>query len=752
MEVTSFVVVEDMATVLESSFEPTIAFPAADTEDDWTAALEQIEAKLSEEQNAPTTFSQVNPITQASELSADEFFATLEYEKLSSFADKSGIADRNLATIANDIANIDNDLDEDDLLLNQFADSQTNKSTDSGGSDWDSLLNELDTFNFNQPLLDDHRQQMGLSAVAPISDISENVLDIDSLVIESQRDALIPAPPTPEVYSLDDTWILGIDFGSVAVRASLLNANTNKVYPLSIDDCEELSCQLAWATAQQIDDPIAANMRVITKKSRNLELETGEFAINQFKQFLKVGLPYRGVSAWQPIIQWSDQQQLNLRWLVGALKNLLEQIQTRASHPKLPDLGLILLKLSGVVFGYPDHWSDAYIHNVREAIVKAGLVKQPEQVLSVEQAIAPILSLLHSQKLANQITLLMDAGALTTSICLVKGAINPQDRVEPSKLQVHSIDYAGNGINQDIVIHLFYPHWQLITNPHRHLCNLEHLSLPEVGAPSPELRIMLQQYLCGSEVGRQMLEFADRVKIAFSEDPSLDQWNDELMGHPLLVMRRELENLILQPFIKRLNRELNSVLSNAGLLGEDVAQVLLLGSTMDMTSLSRWLSQKLPNAKIEQLPKTAIADGLAVAPLYPQLYNVARQQYSDYFLLQEICRLNLTKSINPAQLLNQLKLRGVNIKACRDRILTILQGDLPDGLFPWQEPEQAVILEDPTLSSDLLAGRLFELETDGTYQPNVVKFQQLRIYLQAIISNMSQSLNEPLVFPEIILN
>jgi hypothetical protein len=131
------------------------------------------------------------------------------------------------------------------------------------------------------------------------------------------------------------------------------------------------------------------------------------------------------------------------------------------------------------------------------------------------------------------------------------------------------------------------------------------------------------------------------------------------------------------------------------------------------------------------------------------LQDVARQQYSDYFLLQEICRLNLTQSVNPNQLLQQLQMRGINIKTCRDRILSILQGDLPEGLFPWQEPEGSVILEDPTLSSDLFAGRLFELETDGTYQPNVTKFQQLRVYLQAIIGNMSQTLNEPLVFPEI---
>jgi hypothetical protein len=144
-----------------------------------------------------------------------------------------------------------------------------------------------------------------------------------------------------------------------------------------------------------------------------------------------------------------------------------------------------------------------------------------------------------------------------------------------------------------------------------------------------------------------------------------------------------------------------------------------------------------------------VANGLAVAPLYANLLDVARQQYSDYFLLQEICRLNLTQSINPNQLLKQLQMRGVNIKACRDRILSILQGDLPAGIFPWQEPEHGAVLEDPTLSSELFSGRLFELETDGTYEPNVTKFQQLRVYLQAIIGNMSQTLNEPLVFPEV---
>jgi hypothetical protein len=425
----------------------------------------------------------------------------------------------------------------------------------------------------------------------------------------------------------------------------------------------------------------------------------------------------------------------------------LEQIQTRSNHPKLPDVGLILLKLSGVVFGYPSNWSDTYILNVREAILKAGLVGQAEQVMSVEQAIAPVVSLLHDQKLSQEITLLIDAGAVTTSLCLTKGI--DKQAIDRSKIHIRSLDYAGVSISQDIVVQLFYPHWQLITNPNRHLFKFEHLSIPEIGVSAPQQRSLLQQYLLSSQIGQQMMDFADRVKATFGRDGNLDTWNEEILGQPIVVLRRELENLILQPFIQRLNRELNFILSNAGILGEDVHQVLLIGSTVHIPLLSRWLSQKLPNAVIDPVSSSIVATGLAVSPLYPNFHDVARQQYSDYFLLQEISRLNLTQPINPTQLLKNLQMRGINIKSCRDRILTILQGDLPEGLFPWQDAEHGVVLEDPTLSNELFAGRLFELETDGTYQPNIAKFQQLRVYLQAIVGNMSQTLSEPLVFPEV---
>ena len=739
LEITEFVPIADLPTILE---DPKVNIPQ---EDDWSNALEQLEARLTQPIN--------DKEAEVSELSADEFFASLEYEKLNNFADiiQTDLPSHPSINLSNklllDVDNNDNFLEDDqeDSLLNEFADAQSGVLD----QDWDNLLDDLNSFNFNEPLLADHREQLGLSSVAPITDTSENVLDIDSLVMESRSIALIPPPPEKEVYSLDDTWLLGVDFGSTAIRVSLLNSSTGKVYPLYLDEAGELPCKLVWTADSSLDDPMKKDIRVLTKKSLSSRLENGEVALSHFKQFLKIGLPYRGVSAWQPIIQWSDSHQASLRWLIAALKNLLEQIQTRANHPKLPDLGLILLKLSGVIFGYPSNWSDTYILNVREAILKAGLVSQAEQVMAVEQAIAPVLSLIHDQKIPQQITLFIDAGAVTTSLCLINGTTNTK-AIARSNLHIRSFDYAGISISQDIIVQLFYPHWQLITNTNRHLCKFDHLSLPEIGDPAPQQRILLQQYLLSSDIGQQMLEFADRVKVTFGKDMNIDSWNEELMGQPILVFRRELENLILQPFIQRLNRELNGIMSNAGLLSEDVRQVFLLGNTMQIPLLSRWLAQKLPHASIDPLATSIAANGLAVAPLYPNLQDVARQQYSDYFLLQEICHLNLTQSINSTQLLQQLQMRGINIKACRDRILTILQGDLPDGLFPWQEPEQVVVLDDPTLSSELFTGRLFELETDGTYQPNVTRFQQLRVYLQAILGNMSQTLNEPLVFPEII--
>jgi hypothetical protein len=76
---------------------------------------------------------------------------------------------------------------------------------------------------------------------------------------------------------------------------------------------------------------------------------------------------------------------------------------------------------------------------------------------------------------------------------------------------------------------------------------------------------------------------------------------------------------------------------------------------------------------------------------------------------------------------------------------------MPRGLLPWLEPEGAIVLDDPGIGPELRGGRLFELETDGSYRPNVKKLQQLRAYLQMLLAQMQQSFEEPAVFPDLLV-
>jgi len=370
-------------------------------------------------------------------------------------------------------------------------------------------------------------------------------------------------------------------------------------------------------------------------------------------------------------------------------------------------------------------------------------------VMIAEQSIAPLLTLIHANRSPQQITLAIDSGTVTTSLLLIKG--NP-DGIKRSDLNYRSFDYAGAGIDQDIVTQLLYPHWRLITNPERDACNLEHLELPAPSHSDPANRALLQQYLLTSTVGEKLLDVAEQLKLELSNRPQSEQWMAEVNGLPLIVLRRELESQVFLPFRQSLNHQLNDLLSNSGISTEDITEVWQIGGTMAIPFITSWLEQKLPNLqKITPLPDSIVADGLAVAPLYRHLLNVARQQYSDYFLLQEMCRLNLQNAVSFTGLMHQLQNRGINTRACRDRIGNILQGDLPAGLFPWLEPEKGIVLLDPAIDPELFTGRLFEPETDGTYQPNLSKFQLLRAYLQSILGTMHQTLNEPLVFPEVVI-
>ncbi len=714
--------------------------------------------------------------------STDDFFASIENDKLNQFADYAlddELGDAKLNSNSTSSA-MDEGLlvSEEELKLTEFADLE-----DAQVIDWDEFIEsnalsleqhtnlsaipsqsesgqDMDAVFFN--LAEDETQKYFASQHKSNNSVNEQIsftdvdfFDIDLSSSEDTQALLTPLPPsdTKQVdYKINDTWFLGIDFGDACVRASLVHGNTSQVYPLSFHDGKTYLVSAAFLNTESLgEDPIQSKVSLVSNPELP-ELSNAEFSasspeiVSHFKHLLKLGLPYRGISSWQPILQWTESQKITLRWLQAVLKQLLIAIQTSATHANLSDVQAILHNLSGVILGHPLDWSDTYVLSIREAVLKAGLVGQAEQIMVIEESVAPLLSLIHEHKTPQQSTLIVDVGASTTSLSLIKASAHEIKRTD---IHCRGFDYAGLGLNQDIVTQLLYPHWRLITNPDRDACNLDHLELPAPSDPDVAKRALLQQYLLTSSVGRQLLNLAEQLKMELSTNLDHDQWSGEVGEQPLIVLRRELESQVLLPFIQRLNRELNILLSNAGVTAEDINEIWQLGGTIQIPTISRWLQQKLPNiSDLNMMSSSTVANGLGLAPLYRSLLNVSRQQYSDYFLLQEICRLNLKSAVSLNGLMQQLQNRGVNAKSCRDRILNILQGDLPSGLFPWLEPEQAIILSDPSISSSLFTGRLFELETDGSYQPDLNKFQLLSNYLQALLANMQQTLNEPLLFPE----
>lgn len=571
-------------------------------------------------------------------------------------------------------------------------------------------------------------------------------LDKSSKILpEKSSSNLPPEDGIDPSYSIDDTWFLGIDFGSTSLRASLFNATTGKLYPLLFELSGQSNDYLP-STGYVAPEPLPLD------PLQALSIDTPDanysdtIAIANFKKLLKLGLPYRGVSTWQPIVQWAEQERIPLRYFQALLKQLLLNLQTTAICSKLPDLHTILSKrIFAVILGHPTAWPDTYVHNLREVVLATEIVDRAEQVMVIDQAIAPLFALIQQNQAPQDITLAINIGAQTTDILLAK-AVNGV--ISRGAIATLGFDYAGLSINQDIVVQLLYPRWRLLASTESDVCDLDRLLMPAPGDPAPSLRAELQKCLMSSSVGRELLNAAEQLKLELSTHLERDEWVATIGDRPLTVWRREIESQVMQPFTQYLNRELNDLLSSSGVLADEVKSLWKLGGSATLTSLSRWLEHKFPNAEIERLPSATVASGLAIAPMYRYLINIARQQYSDYFLLQEICRLNLQSAITPTQLMQKLQNRGINSKSCRDRILTFLQGDLPMGLFPWQEQEQGIFLSDPALSHDLFAGRLFELESNGTYQPNLRKFQHLKLYLQSILGNMQQSLTEPLLFPE----
>jgi hypothetical protein len=489
--------------------------------------------------------------------------------------------------------------------------------------------------------------------------------------------------------------------------------------------------------------------------------------LSNFKPLLKAGTPYwqEQTQQWQPIMQWSDHQQLALGWFQQALVALLKTLQGNSAGLTIATTELSLeafqtaiARLSSVVIGCPTGWSDTYCFNLREAVLAAGLVTRAEQVYVVEDAIAALLSILAEPSPSTQSslatsysrsqgslqggTLVVNAGATITELLLVD---LPLDRhwLTREHLYLRSLAYAGDAIDQDVICQILYPsawNWDSL--------DLQSLNLPLPGEPDQEARDRLQQRLRSSDLGRHLLNAARQLKLALHhQDSATFKLNDQQWT----VSQQDLHSRVMVPYLQQLNRELNLLLNQSGIAVQAVRQVVCTGRTTALPAIAHWLKQKLPNMRLIQAHDISeaanpIAQGLASLPLYPNMLDAVRHQYSDYFLLHELVRILPDEPLSVGRILQLLENQGINTNFCQRQILSLLEGHIPEGLLP-SETTAGLLSAEAAHNADyqaLTAKPLFYRESHQLYGFYPEMRDRLQHYLAAILANTRQTLAEPL--------
>ncbi|MDF5711645.1 MAG: hypothetical protein PUP90_29195 [Nostoc sp. S4] len=512
---------------------------------------------------------------------------------------------------------------------------------------------------------------------------------------------------------------------------------------------------------------------------------------------------------WEPVLQLNEFSAGPLIWVVRSLSKLLLTLKCdRASTtPSLiaaavgisqQNFSQIINNIAGVICTCPSSWSEQYRFNVREALLTSKLIQHPQQVFFVEEAIASLLPELdaangepiklkltqgedsHPAKTSEHSlvgnTLVINIGATATEMLLVDV---PETLVQLTynDFMLHSFAYAGKGIEQDIICQLLLPPKSrqsrseaqsesktAITNPwqwqpsipgldqmHWQSLGLEELELPRVGEPDITARIRLQQRLESSLLGQAVLDAALALKLILQHQ---DSFTLELADQRWILRRRDLESQVFIPFVRRLNRELNKLLVARGIPTEAINQAILTGGVACVGTVNRWLRQKLPGAKIIQdlylgengAPNCSrVAYGLAMLPLHPQVLDIPRQQYTDYFLFTELLRLLPDRPLSFGEVIQLFEARGINTRTCQQRLLAFLEGELPSGLIPsvidstWLTHSSQENADYQTIAT----APLFEKQGTLTYRPNSQQLLSLRHYLDAIEASNQQSLEEP---------
>ncbi len=600
----------------------------------------------------------------------------------------------------------------------------------------------------------------------------------------------------------DYIWYLGIDLGTTGISTTLFNRSTSEVYPLYWSTENQQQAAPKTRTFR-----LPAEVYLPSAQEQNTT--AANLFSAQLKPYLQIALPYKNEQQkWEPMLQFNEVATVPLVWVVRSLSKLLLTLKADRSSTTLgltaAGVGLdqeifhsAINNLAGVICTCPSHWSEQYRFNIREALLLSKIIQHPQQVYFVEEAIASLLSELdgasgeiiqfgnsehsHSVKTSEYPlegnTLVINIGAAATEMALVD-LPESLEELTHSDFMLHNFAYAGKGIEQDIICQLLLPtKWRKLRNSSQEGNNttitssplqwqptiagieqmsfaslgLEGLKLPRPGEPDTSDRINLQQRLESSVLGKAILDAAVALKLILQHQESFTL---ELADQCWVLQRRDLESQVFVPFVRRLNRELNKLLVAKGIPTEAINQAILTGGTSSLGAVSRWLRQKLPSAKIIQdlylnengTPSCSrVAYGLAMLPLHPQVLEVPRQQYTDYFLFTELLRLIPDRALSFNEVIQLFEARGINTRSCQQRLLAFLEGELPSGLLP-----NNVDFSWLTLASKenfdykaIANAPLFEKQGSLTYRPNPSQLQSLRRHLNAIKTSTQQSLEEP---------
>ncbi|NEP18830.1 MAG: hypothetical protein F6J97_18340, partial [Leptolyngbya sp. SIO4C1] len=609
---------------------------------------------------------------------------------------------------------------------------------------------------------------------------------------------------TSEELSVPD-WFLGIDVGTTGLSAVLLDRQLGQVYPLYWQTPDEVEASdkrfrlpaAAWMTAS---GDITAVGLPAWEQTEPPQMSASGQLLKQLKPLMKVAIPHAvdGEAGFEPILQWSDtasfplqQVQTALEALVGSLTNTAEQLHCGAIGLEDAALRQALAQLQGVILGYPTNWPDTYSLNLREVILSAGLVPQADQIFFIEDAIAAALSGLPDPQappepiaatLARQPslyncdwqggTLVISGGATTTELALVD-LPKQLSELTYAHFALRSFPYAGSSIDQDILCQLLHPPssrqtispdaaaadqtWQWQANLPADASTdwqslaLETLALPQAGETDLAKRHRLQQRLESSPLGQSVLEAVRHLKLILQHQ---NQFQLDLGAQRWVIKRRDLESRIFLAYIQRINRHLNVLLSQQGLSTQAIKQVVCTGGSASLPAIARWLRQKFPNATIIQdtyagdRPNSCsrIAYGLVNLARYPQVLDITRQQYSDYFLLMELLRILPDQPMPVSGIMHALEQRGINTQACQLHVLALLEGHLPPGLVPTEADRPWISNQSRDIATyqALTEAPLFTKQSSQIYVPNETQGRRLRAYLEQVIAEKAQTLDEPL--------